>query len=81
MNALGLPDLVVNSVSGYRDIAVKLATDSARRADLRRRLTAARETGPHFDTARFTRNLETAYRKAWDIHAAGQPPRHIDVDG
>lgn len=81
LNALGLPDLVVNSVSGYRDIAVKLATDSARRADLRRRLTAARETGPHFDTARFTRNLETAYRKAWDIHAAGQPPRHIDVDG
>ena len=58
-------------------MAVKLAMQPQALADLKQRLEANRLTTALFDTERFTRNLESAYRKALDRHAAGLPPDHI----
>ena len=34
---------------------------------------------PLFDTPRFVKNLEAAYRRMWEVHTSGHPPTHITV--
>jgi len=38
-----------------------------------------RLVAPLFDTPRFVRNLETAYKEMWNIFLAGEAPRQIHV--
>ena len=79
LNAAGLPETVTTGFDGYEALAVRLAGDPATLGGYRRRLAAARETAPLFDTPRFTRHLERAYRTMWDHHAAGLPPASFTV--
>ncbi|ALJ36733.1 tetratricopeptide repeat protein [Azospirillum brasilense] len=79
LNAAGLPETVTTSFDGYEALAVRLAGEPATLAAYRRRLAAARATAPLFDTPRFTRHLERAYRTMWDRHAAGLPPEAFTV--
>ncbi|HEY0838358.1 MAG TPA: hypothetical protein VGE72_30910 [Azospirillum sp.] len=79
LNAAGLPETVTTSFAGYEALAVRLAEDPATRAAWRDRLAAGRATAPLFDTPRFTRHLERAYRIMWDRHAAGLPPEPFTV--
>lgn len=60
VSAAGTPETICESREAYRDCALRLARDTAERAELRTRLVAGRETCALFDTARFTRNLEHA---------------------
>ena len=62
LQALMLPELVATSPDEYERIAVALAHDTARLASLRARL--MQNAPGHFDTARFTRSLEDAFREA-----------------
>lgn len=79
LNAAGLPETVTTTADEYEALAVRLAGDPATLAGLRRRLAAARATAPLFDSPRFTRHLERAYRTMWDRHAAGLPPESFTV--
>jgi len=79
LNALGLPELVTKSLTGYRDLALALARDPERLADLKARLLRNRETEALFDTPRFTRHLESAYRTMWERQQAGLPPAAFRV--
>jgi len=76
--AAGLPELVVATPAEYERLALALARDPVRLADLRTRL-AARASSPLFDTPRWVRNLERGYRSIWARHLAGLPPSAIDV--
>ncbi len=62
LEAAGLPELVAPDLPAYESLALKLARDPAALKAIRGRLAANRNIVPLFDTARFTRNLETAYR-------------------
>ena len=78
---VGLPELVAADLAEYERKAVGLATDADALRELRKRLAGNRTTWPLFDTPRFTRDLECAYRAMWDLHAAGGGPRTIEVAG
>ena len=78
-SAAGLEDLVVDDLDAYERLAVALASDPTRRAQLRARLLENRETSALFDTARFRRHFECAISMMVDHHRAGQPPARIDV--
>jgi len=67
---LGLPELVVNDLDAYEDVAVALAQDRDRLADIRRRLNANRLTSPLFDTDHYARGLEAIYRRLWNARVA-----------
>ncbi|WP_338768255.1 tetratricopeptide repeat protein [Massilia sp. METH4] len=58
LHAVGLPELVTHSLAEYEEMAVALATDRARMAELRSRLAVNRDTSPLFDTPRFVRDYE-----------------------
>jgi predicted O-linked N-acetylglucosamine transferase (SPINDLY family) len=57
--AAGLPELVCTDLSAYRALAVELSRSPRALLELKARLAAARDSAPLFDTARYTRDLET----------------------
>ena len=79
LGAVGLPELVTTSLRDYRDLALDLARDPARLADLRSRLAANLPGAPLFDTDRTRRQVEAAYGIAWRRRLAGLEPRSFDV--
>jgi predicted O-linked N-acetylglucosamine transferase (SPINDLY family) len=79
LTAARLPELITTSLEAYEALALRLATEPGLLAGLRQKLVRNRSTVPLFDTARFTRNLETAYRRMWEIWRAGQPLAPIFV--
>jgi protein O-GlcNAc transferase len=80
VNALGLPELITYSLEDYEQRALELTTDQAARlTSLRERLSQQRTRAPLFDTARFTRYLESAYARMHDLHESGAPPQSFHV--
>jgi protein O-GlcNAc transferase len=61
----GLAELVGSRSEDYVSIAVKLAADPTRRAELRSTLRRQLRTSPLMDAARMTRELGNAYRAMW----------------
>jgi len=65
LRAVGLGDWVAGDVATYVERAVALAADRERLAALRRTLRATVAASPLCAEATFTRQVETAYRTAW----------------
>ena len=61
----GLPELIAQDADDYLRLAVQLATDPTRLADLRATLRDRMAASPLMDAPRFARNLEAAYREMW----------------
>ena len=79
LSAIGLPELITTKLEDYESLAVSLALNPDKLNAICRKLAANRLTEPLFDTPRFVKNLETAFKKMWNIYAAGQRPRIIEV--
>jgi protein O-GlcNAc transferase len=62
LHAIGLPELVTTSLAEYEALALALARDDASLAALRAKLLRNRDVCPLFDTERYTRDLEAAFR-------------------
>ncbi len=67
---IGLPELIAADTVAYVDIAVALANDLPRLAQLRSGLRERMKVSPLMDSARFTRNLEHAFQEMWLTHLA-----------
>jgi protein O-GlcNAc transferase len=80
LHGVGLPELITESLPEYEALARKLATDPALLQSLRRKLAHNRSRCALFDTARFTRHLESAYTTMWEIARRGEGPRSFAVD-
>ena len=66
LTAVGLPELIADSVAGYEEKAIAIARSSAQRLRLRDFLAGPGRASPLFDTARTTAALEAAYRMMAD---------------
>jgi len=73
LHGLGLTELVTQSPSDYEKLALELARDPARLAAIKERLAYSRKNSPVFNTRRFTRHLESAYRTMYERHWRGEP--------
>ena len=63
LNAVGLPELITDCAEDYATLALKLAASPQSLVELRARLAQQRAGSSLFDTARFCRGLESAYRE------------------
>jgi protein O-GlcNAc transferase len=72
LNASGLPGLITNSLDEYEALALRLARNPALLAELKTELVRNRRAFPLFDTARFTRHIESAYEGMWERHQRGE---------
>ena len=79
LSAMGLPELITENFPDYEELAVRLATNPQELAAIRAKLAANRLTQPLFDTARFTRHIESAFATIYDAHQAGIPPQAFAV--
>ena len=79
LTAIGLSELITHTLEDYESLAVHLARNPRKLKAIQERLSKNRLTEPLFDTPRFVKNLEKAYKEMWHIYLAGQKPRHIEV--
>jgi protein O-GlcNAc transferase len=79
--AVGMPELVADSLPDYEALALKIAWDPALCAQLKEKLARNRASYPLFDTARFTRNIEAAYQRMWQTYRDGRSPASFTVEG
>lgn len=80
LKAVGLDDLVTGSLKDYEALALKLAHDPSRLASIKNRLARNRNIQPLFNTARFTRHLESALMSMHDRLQRGLPPASFAVE-
>jgi predicted O-linked N-acetylglucosamine transferase (SPINDLY family) len=80
LHAIGLPELVTDNLNDYESLALKLATDSSLLQTVREKLKRHRLRFPLFDTERYRRHLEAAYRTMWETWQRGEIPSSFAVD-
>lgn len=77
--AIGLPELVTHNLDDYEAKALELASAPEVLGEIRARLTRNRSTSALFDTDRFRRHLEAAFRTMWERTERGEPPTSFAV--
>jgi protein O-GlcNAc transferase len=79
LNAIELPELVGVDHDDMVRIAKRVGTDAEYRSAVRQKAAGNRLTAPLFDTARFTRDFETAIEMMIEAQRSGATSQHIDV--
>ncbi len=77
--ATGLEALIAPDIAAYERLALDLARDPARLAQIAGRLEAGRLAHPLFDADLYRRGVESAFTTMLARHRAGQPPAAFSV--
>jgi protein O-GlcNAc transferase len=80
LTAVGLPELITTSLEDYEALALKLAHDPALLGGMKEKLRHNRDCYPLFDTARFTRHIESAYESMCRALQDGRTPAACAVE-
>jgi protein O-GlcNAc transferase len=80
LRAADLAELVASDRDDYREIAVALAGDPPRLANLKEKLLRAHRGAPLFDTRKLATDLEKAYQTIQARHEVGLATAHIDIN-
>jgi len=80
LHALGLPEIVTESLEDYERLALRLARNAKKLRSIKAKLAANRDSTPLFDIARFTWHLESAYVAMHERHQRGLPPAGFAVE-
>jgi predicted O-linked N-acetylglucosamine transferase (SPINDLY family) len=79
LNAIGMPELITNAQEEYEALAIELAMNPKKLAEIKLKLAKNRLTTPLFDTPLFTKNLESAYIKMYERYQNDLVPEHIYI--
>ena len=79
LNAIGLPELVTESLVDYEALAIELATTPTKLKGLKDKLERNRLTTPLFDTELFTNHIELAYTQMFVRYQADLNSKNIEV--
>ena len=80
LGAIGLKELVTDSLDGYEALALRLAREPELLAEVKAKLARNRTAAPLFDTKRFTRDLEAAYIAMWQGQQRGERPTFLSIE-
>ncbi len=72
LTAIGMTDLIAKDLAGYEKMAAELALNPLKLEQIKSRLAQNRHTTALFNTDLFTRDLEAAYQKMWEIYLSGK---------
>jgi len=79
LNAIGLSELIADSLSSYEALAISLAGDPVRMKAIKDKLKSNIGQAPLFNSKLFTQNLETAYQIVYERYQENLPPENIYV--
>ena len=74
LNAVDLPELIARTTSEYEALAIELASDPKKLKAIKQGLVNDRLTSSLFDSLRFTRHLELAYKQIMERYWGGLAP-------
>jgi predicted O-linked N-acetylglucosamine transferase (SPINDLY family) len=77
LRAIGLDELIAADLDGYFDLALELASEPKRLANIKAKLAANRLTTPLFDIEAYTRDLEGLFEIMWRRYRDGDQPASI----
>ena len=80
LTAVGLPELITESLDEYEQLALALVSAPQRLAALRRELEQKRAASSLFDLPTYTANIEAAYARMWQTWLAGGKPAGFAID-
>jgi len=79
LKAIGLSELITNSQEEYEALAIQLAINPQRLADIKLKLANNRMTTQLFDTPLYTKNLEAAYINMHERYLEDLLPERINL--
>ena len=77
--AIGLPELVTNSLADYEALSLRLAGEPDRLRQVRERLAVNLRSAPLFDCRRLTAHLETIFELMWQRYQQDGEPAAFSV--
>ena len=79
LTAIGIPELITNTLIEYEELALNLAANPNRLAEIKQKIVANRLSKPLFNTELFTKYLEDGYQRAYQQYSNGEKPSAINV--
>jgi predicted O-linked N-acetylglucosamine transferase (SPINDLY family) len=79
LQALGMNELVTESLGAYASAALKIAGEPSVLVGLKQKLSRNQRTFPLFDTDRFRRHIEKAFVTMWEYYQRGNAPAGFAV--
>jgi predicted O-linked N-acetylglucosamine transferase (SPINDLY family) len=79
LNAIGLPELITNSLHEYQKLAIKIANDN-NISDIKNKLNNNIKSTALFNTKNFTKYMEEAYIKIYEQNKKGLKPENIFIN-
>ena len=79
LNAIELPELIATTQEQYEARAIDLATNPEKLKAIKYKLERNRLTTALFDTPRFTKHIQAAYKQMYERYQADLPPNNIYV--
>lgn len=80
LHAIGLPDLVFDSLREYERYAVELSKNMCKLKKIRQRLANNIDKKPLFVTQLVVKQIETAYRLMWEKFLNGEKPSSMNIE-
>lgn len=80
LNAVGLPELITNSVEEYESLILSLARDDEKLLAIREKLKKNLSSEALFDTKRYTKNFENGLKAAFTKYLQNEAPSNIRID-
>jgi predicted O-linked N-acetylglucosamine transferase (SPINDLY family) len=80
LTAIGMPQLVTETLEEYERAALALASAPERLVALRRELESRRDAASLFDLPKSNGNIEAAYTRMWQTWLAGRAPIGFSID-
>jgi predicted O-linked N-acetylglucosamine transferase (SPINDLY family)/predicted SAM-dependent methyltransferase len=80
LQTMGLPELITNSWESYEAVALKLAKDSHYLAEIKAKLANNKQSSPLFNTSRYCKHLEAAYRIMYERYQKGEKSTNIQIN-
>ena len=80
LSAVGLPELITTSLDDYERLAVQLAREPARLAEIKAKLARNLKTTALFDTERYRRHIEAAFETMARRRDNGERPESFAIE-
>jgi predicted O-linked N-acetylglucosamine transferase (SPINDLY family) len=80
LHAMGVPELITDSLEAYESLAVELGLNASKRNALRAKMCSLRTNCALFDTARWTRNFERGCQMMYDQYQLSGANNLSDID-
>lgn len=80
LNAVGLDDLITQSIEDYEALICELIEDKEKLKSIKTRLNNNIKTQPLFDSERYAKDFENAMKNIYKIHQNKEQPRDIYVN-